>query len=354
VRGGGGGWGGGRGVRLFFLIMNRKRNSIDIVQFGDRGRRDGKGKSVERARGGGSRDPWVTNGRSKLDLDNAGQCVTLFSGSEKNPDYKTLVSVTVPGYSGNVTDSDDRGKNANRERVLPKAAVTWSQKRERAHTQDTKPSNGKNQLGFRADVQPGRVQRALDKNAEIKILSDGNIAPYTKIHSPVNTIGQPLTNISEEKLSESKAVFMRTGFSYEKKSMGGDSKIEITYDETDNKLLQKLNPKLNQQTYTLKYKLNNLTNLDHLEILPPSTSLTPLPPPHPLPHPLPPKPAHQSHATNKNLHNNSKTLAINNCHNIESNFSTEALLNPHSSRVSNIDLAEPNSLLKKKIAMNNA
>jgi hypothetical protein len=100
---------------FFFLIMIRERNSIDIVQCQDGSRgKDDKSKTVERARGGGSRDPWVTSGRSRLDLDDAGRCVTLYSGSEKNPDYKTLVTVTVPGYSGNVFDSDDQSRKANR------------------------------------------------------------------------------------------------------------------------------------------------------------------------------------------------------------------------------------------------
>jgi hypothetical protein len=114
--GAGSGLGLGLGGKLFFfLIMSRKRNSIDIVQCEDGSRlKDDKSKTVERARGGGSRDPWVTSGRSKLDFDDAGRCVTLFSGSEKNPDYKTLVTVTVPGYSGNVFDSDDQSRKANR------------------------------------------------------------------------------------------------------------------------------------------------------------------------------------------------------------------------------------------------
>lgn len=304
----------------------------------------------------------MTSGRSKLDLDDAGRCVTLYSGSEKNPAFKTLVTMTVPGYSGNVFDSDDHSRKANRERALPKAAVSWSQKRERAYTQETKPSvHGKKQIGFTADMQPGPgpVPRALKNNAEIKILTDGNIAAHRSVHSPGKSIGRPLQNISEEKLSEKEAVFMRTGFSYEKKSMGADSKIEITYDELDNKLLQKLNPKLNQETYTLKYKL---APNHQFQILPASSPDSPalINPRHP--RSLRPNrhkniPKSLSLPTKKNLHNNSKTIAINNCHNIESNFSTENMIlasKENSTRVSNIDLDECNSPKKKKLAMTHA
>jgi hypothetical protein len=240
--------------------------------------------------------------------------------------------------------------------------VSWSQKRERAHTQETKPSvRGKKQLGFTADVQPGPgpVPRVLEKNAEIKILTHGNMAPHRSFHSPGKSIGHPLQNISEEKFSEKEAVFMRTGFSYEKKSVGGDSKIEITYDELDNKLLQKLNPKLNQETYTLKYKQDP----NHqLQILPDPSAESPALTNRILPRP-PSLQIHkknhksQSRATKKNLHNNSKTIAINNSHNIESNFSTENMIlqtKENSTRVSNIDLDECNSPLKKKIAMTHA
>jgi hypothetical protein len=240
--------------------------------------------------------------------------------------------------------------------------VSWSQKRERAHTQETKPSaHGKKQLGFTDDVQPGPgpVPRALEKNAEIKILIDGNIAPHSRVHSPGKSIGHPLQIISEEKLSEKEAVFMRTGFSYEKKSEGGDSKIEITYDELNNKLLQKLNPKLNQETYTLKYKRDP----NHqLQILPAPSAESPAlinrrPPRSPSLERRKNNLKSQSRATNKNLHNNSKTIAINNSHNIESNFSTENMIlvsKENSTRVSNLDLDECNSPLKKKIAMTHA